>query len=265
MTEASYLDWGGESLGFHFGLADEHTASRNESLVNMNRFLADQARIVPDTKVLDAGCGVGGSSIWLASERRATVVGITITPRQVELAQRYAREHGVADRTAFLCMDFAATTFAESSFDVVWNLESVSHANDVRGYLDHVHDLLRVSGHFVCADLFLGNGGDPEHARAMCDGWVLPNLRAREEVAADLQAAGFRDVESLDLTPRVLRSAQAMRSVASMKKLELSLGRTLTGAPENAVHVRHLDAALAAVAGLESGAVTYGYVGGHRG
>ena len=161
-------------------------------------------------------------------------------------------------------MDFAATSFEEASFDVVWNLESVSHANDVPAYLDHVWYLLRDGGRFACADLFLGKSGDPEHARAMCEGWVLPNLRIREEVAAELSGRGFRDVKSLDLTPKVLRSAGAMRAVASAKKFELRLGQAFSAAPDDSTHLQHLEAALGAAAGLESGAVTYGYLGGVR-
>jgi tocopherol O-methyltransferase len=264
LTDVSYLDWGGETLGFHFGLANADTATREDSLVNSTRFLAERARVDATTTVLDAGCGVGGSSIWLARERGATVVGITLSPRQVELAQEFARERGVADRTSFHAMDFAATTFAAASFDVVWNLESMCHTSDLGAYLQHVLYLLRDGGRFVCMDMFLGTGGDPAHARAMCEGWVLPNLRTHEEVAAEVRRAGFLHPSSVDLTPEVLRPAAAMRAVASAKKLQIRLGQAFGASPEDALHLAHLDAALGAADGMVSGSVTYGFVGGTR-
>ena len=49
----------------------------------MNRVLADRAGIRPGQRVLDAGCGVGGSSLWLAEQRGAAVVGITPVASQV--------------------------------------------------------------------------------------------------------------------------------------------------------------------------------------
>ena len=61
-----------------------------------------------------------------------------------------------------------------------------------------------------------------------------------------------------------MASAQAMRAVASAKKFELLLGQALAQSPGGVTHHRHLEASLGAVAGLESGAVTYGYAGGVR-
>jgi len=70
--------------------------------------------------VLDAGCGVGGSAIWLAREKGAHVTGITITPHQVDAANKNAQRHKVADKVRFERRDFTATGYPDASFDVVW-------------------------------------------------------------------------------------------------------------------------------------------------
>ncbi|MFC1641140.1 SAM-dependent methyltransferase [Myxococcota bacterium] len=263
-TEPLYLHWAGDSLGLHFGLADEHTQSRAESLSNGNAYLAQQLKIEPGTRVLDAGCGVGGSSIWLARERSAEVVGISIVAEQVELARRFAAEHGVSDRTSFLCMDFMATDFDEACFDVVWNLESLSHVLDVPAYLDHVGYLLRDGGRFGCLDLFVGAQGEPAHVRGMCEGWVLPNLGTLEELTETVRATGFVEVTTRDLTSQVLLSAASMRALATSRQFELRAQEVLLGVPQNPVHQRHLQGGLAAVAGLESGSIAYGFLGAVR-
>src|SRR5215813_12507551 len=72
-----------DNLAVHFGYTDSTTRSHTDALKNMNRVLADRVRIQPGERVLDAGCGVGGSSLWLARERGAEVVGITLAPSQV--------------------------------------------------------------------------------------------------------------------------------------------------------------------------------------
>jgi cyclopropane fatty-acyl-phospholipid synthase-like methyltransferase len=152
-TESSYLaNWAGESLGFHFGLSDESTSSVAESLTNSNRYLADKAKISAGTRVLDAGCGVGGSSIWLARERGATVTGITIAPNQVDLARRFATERQVSDRTSFHSMDYMHLDFPAGSFDVVWNMESMVHSIDPSAYLEHVWNVLAEVGRFACVE-----------------------------------------------------------------------------------------------------------------
>lgn len=42
--------------------------------------LASRAGIGPGVRMLDAGCGVGGSAIWLAKHYDVEVVGITPVP-----------------------------------------------------------------------------------------------------------------------------------------------------------------------------------------
>jgi ubiquinone/menaquinone biosynthesis C-methylase UbiE len=266
MTTASYLpNWAGESLALHFGLshADGETRSLADSLLAMNAFVADRARIGPGDRVLDAGCGVGGSSVWLARERGAHVVGITIEPGQVDLARRIADERGVSAHATFEVMDFAATSFPEASFDVVWNLESLCHAASARDYLEHVRWLLRHGGRFACADLFLGSSGDPAHARAMCEGWVLPALERVESVAESLRALGFVDIDVVDLTARVQESAAALRAMAQRRAFVLRVEREFAGG-DDPIYEGHARAAIAAADGLADGSVKYAYVGARR-
>ena len=69
-----------------------------QALVRNNEVLADIAAVQPGERVLDAGCGVGGSSCWLAQHREATVVGITLVPDQVARARAIARARGCRGR-----------------------------------------------------------------------------------------------------------------------------------------------------------------------
>lgn len=272
-TGPYYLAWAGDTLAFHVGL-DEEGASppegdaakqavwKDESLLRMNRYLADKARVGPGTRVLDAGCGVGGSSIWLARERGAKVTGITLDPGQVEMARRFAVERG-APGVELERMDFSATSFAPGSFDVVWNIESLCHSGDPRGYLRHVWDLLADGGRFACMDFFRGNKGDPAHCQTMCEGWVLPDLQSIESVAGMLSEIGFVSVETEDVTPRVLSTADKMRAgglfYSVIYKLEAAAGTT-----KGPMGGKHFLAAVGAGDGLRSGSVTYGYVGATR-
>src|SRR6478672_3022808 len=84
------------TLSVHFGYNDASTRGHADALLNMNRVLADRAGIQPDARVLDAGCGVGGSSIWLAQARGAFVVGITPVASQVARARDFAAAHNLA-------------------------------------------------------------------------------------------------------------------------------------------------------------------------
>lgn len=61
-----------------------------ESLLRMNEVMIETAGIKPTDKVLDAGCGVGGSSIFMASVLGCNVTGITLSKRQVQQANENA-------------------------------------------------------------------------------------------------------------------------------------------------------------------------------
>jgi ubiquinone/menaquinone biosynthesis C-methylase UbiE len=286
-TEPYYLSWAGDTLAFHVGLSEDAAPSRatgapaqasaatpaepqgspdalarEESLLRMNAYLADRARIGTGTRVLDAGCGVGGSAIWLARERGADVTGITIEAGQVELARRFAAERGAAG-VRFEQMDFSATSFGEAAFDVVWNIESLCHSADPAGYLRHVFELLDDGGRFACMDFFRGDGGNPSQCEAMCEGWVLPNLQSMEAVAGMLSEIGFTAVETEDVTPRVLPCAEMLRSNglvwSVLYKLEAAAGKA-----KGPMGGKHFLAAVGAGEGLKSGSVRYGYVGATR-
>jgi cyclopropane fatty-acyl-phospholipid synthase-like methyltransferase len=61
---------------------DENTHTHSESLLNKNQKLYESADIKPGDYVLDAGCGIGGSSIWMAKNHANNLKAITISAKQ---------------------------------------------------------------------------------------------------------------------------------------------------------------------------------------
>jgi cyclopropane fatty-acyl-phospholipid synthase-like methyltransferase len=252
-TEESYLaNWSGDSLGFHFGIGDENTASLAESISNTNAYLASRAGIGARTRVLDAGCGVGGSAIWLAEELGARVTGVTLVDRQVELARRFAAERGVAELVDFEERDMLETGFEQASFDVVWSIESVCHVPDIEAFLRHALFLLRDGGRFACVDLCGGPAPSAERERTVCDGWAMAALRQPADIASALARAGFEAIESEDLTARAAISARALEAMAGRSLIKLKAERAFLG-KDDPTYEGHVRAALAMTEGLRTG------------
>ena len=90
-----------ENLALHYGYWEEGINTHSQALLNKNRILYQIAGIKPEDHVLDAGCGIGGSSIWLAKNVGCRATGITVSAEQVEHAKRNAKRHGVAGRVDF--------------------------------------------------------------------------------------------------------------------------------------------------------------------
>ena len=192
------------NLSVHFGYADATTRGHADALLNMNRVLADRAGIRPGQRVLDAGCGVGGSSLWLAEQRGAYVVGITPVASQVTRARRFATMRGLGGRVAFEQADYACTPFPDASFDVVWALESLCHAHDKAAFYYEAARLLRPGGHLVAAEYIRASRSLGAHGERLLhqwlDGWAIPDLDTREEHLDNAGSAGFADVRLEDVT-----------------------------------------------------------------
>lgn len=195
----------GRNLAMHFGYDDEGRRNHHEAVENGNRVCADIAGIRPGDRVLDAGCGVGGSSFWLAAARGAEVVGITVVQSQVERARRVAAERGVTDRVRFEVADYLATPFPDRTFDVAWAMESLCHAADKAAFYREMARLLKPGGRLVVAEYMRVSRHLPapieRDISRWCDGWAMPDLDTAEEHRAGALAAGFANPTVHDGTP----------------------------------------------------------------
>ena len=85
VAQVSYQDvWHlDDCLALHYGFWESGVTSLRQALVKENEVLAQLAGIQLGDAILDAGCGVGGSSIYLAKTIGCSVTGITLSDQQV--------------------------------------------------------------------------------------------------------------------------------------------------------------------------------------
>jgi cyclopropane fatty-acyl-phospholipid synthase-like methyltransferase len=214
-TLVHYIKWWGlkKNLSLHYGIWDEDTRNFEESLINTNRVLCRAGRISEQDRVLDAGCGVGGAAMFLAQEKNAEVVGISLSQKQIDIANDIAVKKNLTERTSFLVMDYSNTDFEDESFDVVWACESVCHAQDKLDFIKEVFRLLRVGGRLILSDFFLNKDkqNDPHNwIRKWSDLWGVPNLVSADHFMAQCDQAGFSKTESFDYTKNIRSSAKRL-------------------------------------------------------
>jgi cyclopropane fatty-acyl-phospholipid synthase-like methyltransferase len=205
---------------FHFGYHDEVSRRHGDTLANANRTLADLARVSVGTRVLDAGWGIGGSSLWLAEERSAAVVGITLVEDQAERARSFSAQRGLGPRASFLRADFTETPFRSESFEVVWALESLCHAGEKSVFYREASRLLTPGGRLVVAEYMRTNrpslGGGEPMVREWLDGWAIPDLDTPSEHVANAKAAGLESVRVEDFTARTRPSLRRLHRIARL-------------------------------------------------
>ena len=102
-------------------------------------------------RVLDVGCGIGGTPIAL-SERvgpSGSVVGLDIIPEAIDVLRD---DQGNPENVAFICGDAQTYDFAAGSFDAVFSRFGVMFYDDATEAFRNLFNALRPGGRlgFVC-------------------------------------------------------------------------------------------------------------------
>ena len=101
------------------------------------------------SRILDVGCGIGGSSRILSKDYGFNVTGITISPAQVKRAIQLTPNELNCD---FQVMDALDLQFEDGTFDGIWSVEAGAHMNDKNRFSDEMLRTLRPGGYLALAD-----------------------------------------------------------------------------------------------------------------
>jgi SAM-dependent methyltransferase len=126
-------------------------------------------QLLPDSlrveRILDLGCGTGGSTMVLAQDTRAHVTAVDIHPPFLTVLRARAAELGLADRITTVAADMANAASVGTGFDVVW-AEGSAYLIGFESALRSWRPLLRPGGCLVVTELVWFVAGPAERARA---------------------------------------------------------------------------------------------------
>ena len=135
----------------HHGLWENADATPEEAQRRLIDRLAAVARVGKGQRVLDVGCGMGGSSMKLAQRFGCKVTGLTLSPVQRSWATLSAGFQGLGDRVNFRCADAEKVKLPTRTFDVVWNVECSEHLFDKPAFFRRVAGWLKPGGRVALA------------------------------------------------------------------------------------------------------------------
>jgi tocopherol O-methyltransferase len=201
--------WGEHMHHGYYGADGTESKLPKQAQIDLIEELLFWAQVGQAHRILDVGCGIGGSSVYLAQKFGAQAVGITLSPVQANRATERAIAAQVP--ATFQVADAIAMPFDDQSFDLVWSLESGEHMPDKRQFLQECYRVLKPGGRLILATwchrpLAPGDGlteDEQRHLQQIYRVYRLPYIISLPDYADIATALGFQGIQTADWSEAV--------------------------------------------------------------
>ncbi len=229
-STALWLDtWGEHMHHGYYGADGKDNKDHAQAQVDLALELLRWGEVEKAGRILDAGCGVGGSARLLAQLYDAEVLGCTLSPVQAEQGRKYNEAAGLSDKVEIKAQDMMSLLAADGPFNLVWSMESAEHIREKQELLGLFHSLLEPGGRLLMATWFHRplppalSSKEKKLLEGIYQYYHLPPMVSIPELEAMAKAGGFEQVKTADWTNAVapfwgavMRSAFRWRSVKGL-------------------------------------------------
>jgi cyclopropane-fatty-acyl-phospholipid synthase len=249
----------GPSMTYSCAVFSRGATTLEEAQETKLEMVCTKLDLKPGMRVLDIGCGWGSFAIHAAERHGVKVVGITLSPPQVERGQRVAAERGLSDSVDLRVADYRE--LADEPFDAVASIGMVEHvgANQIDVYARQVARLVKPGGRILNHGIARLRHTDAE-AGPFSERYVFPDAAPLHlsRIQLALERAGIETVHV-----EGLRSDYAETLKHWARNLEDNLDRATQLAGPERIRVWRLYLR-AARRGFESGFTSIYQVRGRR-
>ena len=214
--------WAGYNLVMgrsqHAGYWRADTKNEREAQSNYMQEVAKKLALKPGEKVLDAGSGQGYAARYLASTTGANITGITITPREVRVSEKLSRRS--KNQPRFVLGDYAATDFADETFDVVYTTETLVHAKDMQAAVSEFYRILKPGGRIALFDYEFSTSDLTEREKQTADflhdyaGGYGIYQQNPGQISGYLRKVGFTTITETDWSKYTKPTFDRLRNIA---------------------------------------------------
>jgi len=157
------------------------------------------------TNVLDAGCGVGYGSIFLAQQFNCSVTGISISDAEIQKATEFTHDLKLDEHVCFKQLSF--DDLPEVQYDFIMAIESVKHTLNWNKTIESLQKSLKPKGTLIIVDDFLVTQNQNSLTKKYARDWALKVLLKQDDFLPEFRL-------KKDLTPFVTSKNQFVLKIA---------------------------------------------------
>ncbi|HET9610671.1 MAG TPA: cyclopropane-fatty-acyl-phospholipid synthase family protein [Acidimicrobiales bacterium] len=192
----------GPSLTYSCAVFRDPADSLEQAQANKYELICRKLALEPGTRLLDVGCGWGGMALHAAQHHGVRAVGITISKRQAELAEKRAAEAGLSEQVEIRLQDYREVD--DGPYDAISSIGMFEHVGEARlgEYFGRLRSLLVPGGRLLNHGISHPPGHKPRlPPRSFINRYVFPDGELHEvgRVVSIVQQSGFevRHLEAL--------------------------------------------------------------------
>jgi len=218
---------GSSSKAIHRAVWADGVENRQQAMNFINSLIVDSVRSSGAKQLLDIGCGVGGSMIYIGGQISGHLSGVTISPRQAETGRRLLNSSDCSEGCSIIAGDFTDPKLLEQlpmPFDTAYAIESFLHMPSAELFFKQAARVLKSGGDlFICDDVLASDASDASGLqpplspkakprtrdrtssytrllRRFKRGWQVGSLYTPAELESLAESWGFRLEKQTDLT-----------------------------------------------------------------
>jgi len=195
-----------------------------QAQIDKKAHIAAKLDLKPSHRVLDIGCGWGGTALYLHEKTGVEVLGITLSEEQLALAQERAKKAGVADKVKFELIDYRDLAERDAGqFDRIVSIGMFEHvgAPNFETFFRSCANLLTADG--VMLIHTIGRTSGPGKTDAFTRKYIFPGgyIPALSETlkASEKYRLIHSDIETLRLHYAFTLRAWYKRTVENKDKI----------------------------------------------